>query len=396
MTNAHQKLILLSSFSPTSLAFARSVRARGFACHLVSFGGTENPDGIDAPTPSSAFASVTLIPYPVRGNAAGIDALNAIARRLSARYLVSVSENDNLWLAQQRKLLEPDVKLLLPSEKTLELCASKQSQLDIAAQSGVPLLPTLAIDHTTQIDALDDALFPLCLRPVAPSDVSPSFKAIITPDKHSLRRFIGDRTSISRPLIAQPYKHLPDIKVHYARNEKGEITARFGLLAKRKYQGVSLAVERIDLPADLLASLDAFSHAIEIVGAYHFDLLFDPNSQEAYFLEINARMGGVTDKARRFGYEQPLHILDAFGLDVDPTSTITPTQPSRTVVNKRSIASHMVAALKGDLTQLDYPTHNRFSALGQDALDLLFARDSVFEWRDLRGSINFMLQPLQF
>jgi hypothetical protein len=56
----------------------------------------------------------------------------------------------------------------------------------------------------------------------------------------------------------------------------------------------------------------------------------------------------------------------------------------------------MVAALKGDLTQLDFPTHNRIGALGQDALDLLFTRDSVFEWGDLRGSLNFMLQPLQF
>jgi hypothetical protein len=234
------------------------------------------------------------------------------------------------------------------------------------------------------------------LRPVAPGDVSPSFKAVITSDKQSLQRFIAGRTSISHPLIAQPYKHLPDIKVHYARNAKGEITARFGLLAKRKYQGVSLAVERIELPDDLLASLDAFSHAIEIVGAYHFDLLFDPKSQEAYFLEINARMGGVTDKARRFGYEQPLRILDAHGIPVDCTSTITPCSAARTVVNKRSIISHMVAALKGDLTQLDFPTHNRIGALGQDALDLLFTRDSVFEWGDLRGSLNFMLQPLQF
>lgn len=395
MTDTNRTIILLGAFSPTALAFARSVSARGLACHLVSFGKTADPNGIGQPRPSSAFASVTQIPYQIRGKTAGIEALNAIARRLGAPYLASVAENDNLWLAQQSKLLSPDIKLLLPSQKTLEICASKQTQLDIAAQSGIPTLPTLGIDHTTTIEALDDALFPLCLRPVAPGDVAPAFKAVIVPDKPSLQHFLARCTSISRPIIAQPYKHVPDIKVHYARNETGEITARFGLLAKRKYQGVSLAVERIDLPSALLSALDAFSHAINIVGAYHFDLLFEPKSKQAFFLEINARMGGVTDKARRFGYEQPLHLLAAYGLDVDINATIAPTPSTRTVVNKRSIASHMVAALKGDLTQLDYPTHNRFIALGQDTLDLLCARDSVFEWSDLRGSLNVLLQPLR-
>jgi len=53
----------------------------------------------------------------------------------------------------------------------------------------------------------------------------------------------------------------------------------------------------------------------------------------------------------------------------------------------------MLKAVKGELTELDYPPVGRTKHILLSLRDLIAARDAVFDWCDLRGSLWFMLQP---
>jgi len=57
------------------------------------------------------------------------------------------------------------------------------------------------------------------------------------------------------------------------------------------------------------------------------------------------------------------------------------------------VLKHMLKAVKGELTELDYPPVGRTKHILLSLRDLIAARDAVFDWCDLRGSLWFMLQP---
>src|SRR5439155_23157230 len=112
--------------------------------------------------------------------------------------------------------------------------------------------------------------------------------------------------------------------------------------------------------------------------------------RRAYFLEINTRLGGTTDKVARLGYDEPLLSLQAFGL-IGPKRA-EPASCARPVVNKRAILKHMIQAARGRLSALDYPPVSPVRHLWRSSLELVTARDSVLDLRDIRGSMWFYLQ----
>ena len=61
----------------------------------------------------------------------------------------------------------------------------------------------------------------------------------------------------------------------------------------------------------------------------------------------------------------------------------------RTAVNKAKVLQHIVWALQGKLSELDYPAVSRVGHVGRSLLDLLAAEDSIFDCRDLRGSLGY-------
>jgi hypothetical protein len=191
--------------------------------------------------------------------------------------------------------------------------------------------------------------------------------------------------------VAQPFLKLPDLKVHGARTESGQILVMRPFFVERKFEGVTLTLCRASFPPSLEYACCKFADLAAIVGGFHFDLLFDPVTNKAYFLEINVRMGGITDKAKAFGYDQPALIMDCFGVGIKSWKMLTPTRRRR-VVTKRSILKHMLVVAMNRHSELDYPQVSRLRHLVLSVRDLLIARDSVFDWSDLKGTAWFNLQ----
>jgi hypothetical protein len=102
-------------------------------------------------------------------------------------------------------------------------------------------------------------------------------------------------------------------------------------------------------------------------------------------------MSGTTDKVRAFGFDQPALLLEAFGLK-GPRSRRCISTPRRRVVTKRQVLRHLLTAMRGGLTELDHPQVSRTKHALLSLRDLALARDSAFDWRDLRGWLWFNLQ----
>jgi len=123
-------------------------------------------------------------------------------------------------------------------------------------------------------------------------------------------------------------------------------------------------------------------------------LLLSPLEDRAYYLEIDTRFGGTTDKVTRLGFDEPGLSLAAFGLPMQ-TGTSFAAPRGRTAVNKLKVLHHIVWALQGKLSELDYPAVSRVGHVGRSLLDLLAAEDSIFDCRDLRGSLGYYRDSLR-
>jgi len=115
---------------------------------------------------------------------------------------------------------------------------------------------------------------------------------------------------------------------------------------------------------------------------------FFPQHNHAYFLEINTRLGGATEKVLPMGFNEPALCLEAYGFKGKKERLHFSTNRKR-IVNKRRLLKHIKEAAIGKLTELDYPTVNRFKHICYSCFELFFVSDSVFDLRDISGGIWF-------
>jgi len=146
-------------------------------------------------------------------------------------------------------------------------------------------------------------------------------------------------------------------------------------------------LRKTELPLELGQRLREFGRLTGLTGAYHYDFLYDRAAAQYYFLEVNPRLGGTTDKVIWLDYDEPALCLESYGYKVGPPHRRFHSARSR-VVNKRALLKHMMCALRGNTQCVDYPPVSRCRHLLHSALDLLSARDSAFDFQDLAGTFS--------
>ncbi len=371
------------------LAFARSCGKDGVSVGLLEVVRGEST----ARQYSKWIREVQSIRSALVGTEDGIRLVEKTISDFGADALIAVDESHLGWLSEHRQRLENRVSLLMPTAACLDDVASKIRQIEIANAAGFDVLPTTYISQVIDAGKISDDNFPVCLRPSNPATVSPSFKAKVFQRRADLEAFLSTIEEFRSPVIAQPFFSCPDLKVHGSRSEDGRILAMEPFFVERKFEGVTLTLKRGTFPPGVRKYCEEFAHLAGLTGGFHFDLLFFPERDQAYFLEVNARMGGITDKAMAFGYNQPRFILQAYGHSV--SAEPTPATSLKRVVTKRAVLKHLIQAAAGRLTPLDYPAAGRIRHVALSLRDLLFARDSVFDRRDMVGTAWFNLQGLR-
>ena len=378
--------MLFCTFGPPSLAFARTCARNGIEVCLLERTKDGTPSGY-----SSALHEREAIPDWMGHTNEALKTLASYCNKVSAQALIAVSEIDLLWLASNRGVFEPQVRLLAASEESLQRLQSKEEQIELARQAGFDVLQTWILKSVNDYRIVPQDQYPICVRPSNPADVSPTFKARVLHSSEELRTLLTDLTCFNGSIITQPFLKLPDLKVHGARATDGKILAMRPFFVERKFEGVTLTLRRGTFPSKLEETCRKFSELAGIEGCFHFDLLFDPENGKTYYLEVNVRMGGITDKAKAFGYDQTVFIFKCFGLGNRTWQTVEPTIRNR-VVTKRSVIKHMITVITGKHSELDYPQVGRLRHLFLSCRDLVVARDSVFDLRDLKGTIWFNFQ----
>jgi hypothetical protein len=380
-------VLLVGPWSPSSLAFARSLQRQGIGVYLLQATAQHH-----TARSLSALRGSTTIPAGLVGTREGINRIKRYAAEIDASALVATVDGELVWLGAHRREFEPACQVLVQTSESLFRLQSKRYQLDLARSAGLSVLPTYLLRQLADADQIPASDFPLALRPDRQEDIEPGFKVRLVKSREELQSVIRGCQHLGSPIIAQPFQSLPNLLVHGVRSVTGDVIGSRCYLVPRKFEGLTLTIEARPFPNRLEEMSHEFARLAGITGCYHLEFLFSPTEDRAHFLEVNVRMGGTTDKVVRTGFDEPSLLLQAYG--------ITPRHPSsggarpRRVVNKRALVKHIVWAARGKLTELDYPNVSRFRHIAYSCRDLIVAKDSVFDWRDVTGSIRFHLRAL--
>jgi hypothetical protein len=382
-----ERIVFFGTFGPPSLTLARRCHAMGVSVYLL----TPGPAGSAATAPSPPFAGAAILDERKTGTPDGIEQVLEYVRQVRAQALATLAEFHCLWLARNSTSFAGFCKLLLPPVDSLELLASKARQIELAREAGFTVLPTYLIRTKADASEITPDTFPLCLRPASPDSVKPPFKVQLARSSEELLQRL-DHLAISRDgLLAQPFRVLPNMVVHGASREGGALMHAAAFLADRKFEGLALRIQPMAMPRDLVDSVRTFSRLAKLSGPYHFDFLHSEATGESYYLEVNARFGGTTDKVLWLGVDEGADIFEAYRLQ--PPRRPRHLRSARgAVANKRATVKHLLTMLRRAPEPWDYPQESRLRAVLHSLSDLLLAKDSIIDWRDLRGTLAFHLQ----
>jgi hypothetical protein len=391
LSNSIVRPVILGQFGPPTLACIRSWGMQGFPVGMVCIVSKKEP------APASKYLSgfVTL-PSEKLNTPDGIQIIREFLTRFRATGITCVAESVACWINDNRGLLPDEVAVWLPPNGTIKDLASKLNQIEVARKVGFNVLPTYLIDknsETVRHIPMDD--FPLCLRPSDPTTIKPVFKVRFIYSQTELKQFIDLIKELNRPIIAQPFMDLPNLVVHGARTICGENISLQGFLAERKFDGLALTVWPTDLDRELKGKCIAFANYFNMTGSYHFDLMKGKDTNSIYFLEMNGRLGGTTAKVFACGYDEPLLVLQSYGVlsaspetsNKQPSTIVHRPLTNVTVSSKQALLKYFYYTIKGRLTPLDYPSEASLIRLAKTIYGFIRYRDDVFMLRDLKGSI---------
>lgn len=378
--------MILGQFSPQVLACVRSWGRQGWQPGFISIGHD------DIPAPKSRYLRQWFHIRPdLLQTDAGLEAVRACMESFQASGLICIQEKLAMWLDENRQALE-DFQVWVAPFWTTERVLSKRRQIQTAKKVGLDTLPTYELDQD-RLDVLQDVSeshFPLCLRPSGEGGVVPGFKVKFIQTWQEGREFVQSFQSIKSPLIAQPFRNLPNLVVHGARSLDGENFGLQGFLVERKFEGLTLTIRPMELSLDFEKRCIEFTREMDIVGNYHFEFLYDPCSQESYFLELNARLGGTTAKVCALGYDEPVFALQAFGIQASQNQKAV----KGMAASRLALAKYLHYSIANKITPLDYPKEPKWKRIACTLGAMATCRDDVISLGDLKGTVAFYRQAL--
>ncbi len=380
--------MIVGPFGPAQLACLRSWRALGLAPVFVQTEGPPQPWGLGGLVSAHAFRPMAELRTP-----AGAKWLAALVQRHGVTGLTCVADELALWL--QREVALPEgTRCWLAAPAAIERLTSKAGQLALAQESGFSLLPTWRVSTVADIEAIPENAFPLVARPDTTPSVRPLFKVERFDGRTALAAFVTSRTQITRPMVLQPFRRGPNLLVHGWRRADGTADAYTLFEVPRKMDGV--AVEIVARPADasLLNACRQFAARLGLHGVFHFDLLQDPATGQALFLEANGRLGGTTGKVTALGWDEPAALLHAHGVPgfTAPAGAVA---VGRRGFNLQSALKYLARSLRGGLGSLDYPDAGRAEATAALLRLLATGQEEIGLFRAPRSALGFYAQRIQ-
>lgn len=335
------------------------------------------------------LAGYEMLPGDVTSRSGGMARMADLVAQHGCTHTIAIAYRLSRWLDEALAPLGDAVTVCSPAPGTFAFLDGKAEQIALAGHLGFELLPTHMLTSVADAEPIPDADYPLVLRPDGPT--SPHFKIEKIDDPAALTAFLATFVRGYR-IVAQPYTPGPNILMQGARAVDGRLMDHAAFIADYKYQGVTQRLRPIETPPGLDARCKAFVAEAGITGAYHFDLLHDEKTGRTYFLEINGRLGGTTNKVRCCGYEQPLYMLACY--DGAPWRDTPPQRRNRRVSNRISIAKRLDELRLQGPNPLDFPVGPRRNLMAKLALGMLGWTDENISVRHWRTTADYFAQML--
>ncbi|MGQ9750702.1 hypothetical protein [Desulfosoma sp.] len=378
--------VILGAWGPPVLACVRSWGRRGWPVGLILV------DSTNTIKPASRYlSSWCLLPRDQLGTQEGFGIVSDFVQRFRADGITCVEEGIASWLHQESQRLSSFPTRWFPDPDRLGRVLDKAFQIEIAQSVGLDVLPTVRIDPPgVPLKPLSRNLFPLCVRPALGWAVAPPFKARYVPDVLALENLIQNLSFFRCALLAQPFLAVPNLVVHGSRSASGDVLGLQAFLVPRKFEGVTLAIHPVSMTPGLEDKCCAFLKALDVLGPFHFEFLWDAVRRRAWFLEINNRFGGTTAKVLACGYDEPAYALMAFGVPVH----VLPKPFNGMASSKQAIVKYLFHAAQGRLTPLDFPEETRARRVRAGIKGFWTWKDDVWASDDALGACSLYARNL--
>ncbi len=377
--NPHRP-VLIAAFGPPALAILRSWRDLFHHPAIIWF--TEK--GVDPARYRLIDTQMSIRPDEFFTEQ-GIRVVSSFLSDITADSITCINERTALHLQNNLDLLPPQIRIFSSGAAVTVALLCKETQVKTAEKVGLTVLPTYYLGRQTckKMPDVPAASFPLCLRPSEPGAVCPGFKVEIVHSPAEFESFLSNHSIEKGHIIAQPFRQLPNLVVHGSRSIMGKPIGLQGFLVERKFEGITLTIRPMKLDPVLKSLCIHFTDEFNLVGNYHFEFLYEPETGEAFFLEINARFGGTTAKVAASGYIEPVYTLMAHGIILPHTNGKL---GKRTISSKTAQIKYLYDTIYNKINALDYPDEPKAIRLLKTLWGLFYYSDDIFSWRDLRGS----------
>jgi len=378
-----QRLIgIVGPLGPAQLACLRSWRCSGYRTIFFHIGSRPIPRPLQGiATHYRYFSDQTNIDSALKEiyeqcrimNVAGITVL---AEQLALKLLAA-------WSLFGPSETEP----YLNKPSVYELIESKQRQIHLATEVGLPVLPTSIVSRG--YEGAFDFSRPVVLRPDIARLMRPLFKAHLVSSTDELMRFLDSLTEMNAQIVAQTFVSGPNLVIHGARAKDGRWDHHEAFLTEIKSGGLAVSITPQPIAPELLSACRRFEEKLDLRGVFHYDFVIDQQDGQAYFLEINPRLGGTTAKVYAAGYDEPGALVATFSASDELPRT--PLTQRRSAVSRIALVRHLRSCLAGNATALDYPIAST-PPLALSFRTFLAYRDEVFSLSDLTGNLAYLSQ----
>lgn len=373
---------IIGPFGPAQLACLRSWRRAGYRTAFFQLGGRRVPSVLRALAdeycfhPDGSDIEETLRRVSAECTHAGVAALTTLSESMALK--LHAHQHDGEFAATQLMLNSPDVYAMLES---------KALQADIATRAGLPVMPSYLLDrHSEGLDAAG----PFVLRPDIARTVRPRFKAKLVASAAEALAVARAMTTPDGRIMAQPFVAGPNLIIHAARASDGSWDHHEAFYTEIKSAGLAVALRPYPLSDVLLEACRRFEQEVGLCGVFHYDFILDARSGEAFFLEVNPRLGGTTGKVYAAGYDEPAMLPPAFlQRGAHRPELGKPRNPS---ISRIAAVRYGLSLLRREPSMLDYPFKRDGRAFGKLANALFLHRDEVFRLTDVVGNSAYLLQ----
>ena len=373
---------VLGPFGPAQLACLRSWRHAGYRTAFFQIGGRRVPSKLRALADEYRFYPRTMPMEDVLRD------VSEACTRLGVTALTTLAEALALKLHEQHKAGGfATTRLLLNSPEVYGILESKVRQVDLATQAGLPVMPTCVLDTRSE---RPDVSGPLVLRPDVTRTVRPAFKVKLVDNAEQALSVARGMTSPEGHIVVQPFVAGPNLVIHAARAEDGSWDHHEAVYTEIKSGGLAVALRPYPLPQGVLEACRRFEQAIGLRGVFHYDFILDEQSGEAFFLEVNPRLGGTTGKVYAAGYDEPA-MLAATYLETGPHRADLG-RSRRPSISRIAAVRYAFSLLRHAPSKLDHPPTRDGKAVGGLVRGLLLHRDEVFRLTDVIGNSAYLLQ----